>query len=168
MHGALGRGEDPEGVLKAIETIQKLLPEEGYAVGEWSIADAAVTPFFARAEVAFKNEIGKYEEGKGKATWAKHETDEKYARFRKYFADLKSRESFKETFHPVCPPYVKLFLIFYPFLECGHRYILKTLPAPIYCLGPIMFNPQMYSELMLLKCYSVSSSTLNTERKISI
>ena len=39
-----------------------------YAVGEWSIADAAVTPFFARAEVMFKNKIGKYKEGKGKAT----------------------------------------------------------------------------------------------------
>lgn len=89
-------------MLKAIESIQKLLPEEGYAVGEWSIADAAVTPFFARAEVAFKNDLGQYEEGKGKATWVKLETDEKYARFRKYFADLKSRESFKKTFHPVC------------------------------------------------------------------
>ncbi|KIM36713.1 hypothetical protein M413DRAFT_449051 [Hebeloma cylindrosporum] len=96
--GAVTRGENPEGVLTAIEAIQKLLPEEGYAVGEWSIADAAVTPFFARAEVAFKNDLGKYEEGKGKATWAKLETDEKYARFRKYFADLKSRKASKRHF----------------------------------------------------------------------
>lgn len=154
-------------MLKAIETIQKLLPEEGYAVGEWSIADAAVTPFFARAEVAFKNDVGKYEEGKGKATWAKVETDEKYARFRKYFADLKSRESFKETFHPVCPSYAKGLLIFYSFVECGHRHILETLPAPTYCFGPIMFNPQMYSELMLLKLRSVSNSN-NTQRKIRV
>lgn len=156
-------------MLKAIETIQKLLPEEGYAVGEWSIADAAVTPFFARAEVAFKNDLGKYEEGKGKATWAKLETDEKYARFRKYFADLKSRESFKETFHPVCPypSCGKLLLIFYSFLECDHRYILETLPAPTYCFGPIMFNPQMYSELMLLKSHSVSNLNLNTAEDLN-
>ena len=130
-------------MLKAIEAIQKLLPEDGYAVGEWSIADAAVTPFFARAEVAFKNDIGKYEEGKGKATWTKLETDEKYARFRKYFSDVKSRESFKETFYPVCLSYVKLLLIFYSVLERGHRNIFETLPAPTYCLGSIMFNPQV-------------------------
>ena len=52
---------DPEAVLGAIEYIQQLLPEEGYAVGKWSIADAAITPFCARAEVLFKNDIGKYE-----------------------------------------------------------------------------------------------------------
>ena len=79
------------------------MPEkEGYAIGKWSIADAAVTPFFARAEVVLKNDIGKYEEGKGKAVWAKLETDPKYARFRKYLADVKGRDSFKETFYPVC------------------------------------------------------------------
>ncbi|KAF9556784.1 hypothetical protein CPC08DRAFT_641089 [Agrocybe pediades] len=99
--GALHRGEDPENFLSAIEVVQSLLPAEGYAIGEWSIADAAITPFFARAEQVFKNDIGKYEEGKGKQAWAKLESDEKYARFRKYYSDLKNRDSFKETFHPV-------------------------------------------------------------------
>jgi len=98
---ALAGGGDPEAVLGAIEIIQQLLPEEGYAVGKWSIADAAVTPFLARGEVVLKNDIGKYEEGKGKAVWAKLETDPKYARFRKYLADVKGRDSFKETFYPV-------------------------------------------------------------------
>ena len=102
FYGSLSRGEDPEAVLKAFESIQKLLPEEGYAVGEWSIADAAVTPFFARAELAFTNDYGKYEEGKGKAVWEKLQTDEKYARFCKYYEDLKSRPSFNATFYPVC------------------------------------------------------------------
>jgi len=97
---ALSRGEDPEGLLPVIEIIQNLLPAQGYAVGEWSIADAAVTPFFARAETTFKNDIGKFEEGKGSATWKKIETDDKYARFKKYYTDLKNRESFKETFFP--------------------------------------------------------------------
>jgi glutathione S-transferase len=87
--------------LGAIDYIQQLLPEEGYAIGVWSNADAAVTPFLARAEVLFKNDIGKYEEGKGKALWAKVESDPKYARFRKYLADVKGRDSFKETFYPV-------------------------------------------------------------------
>ena len=95
-----GTGEI-EAVIGAIDFIQQLLPDEGYAVGKWSIADAAVTPFLARAEVVLKNDIGKYEEGKGKAVWAKLETDPKYARFRKYFADVKARDSFKQTFYPV-------------------------------------------------------------------
>jgi len=98
--GFLARGEDPAAIFKAVDVIQNLLPAEGYAVGPWSIADAAVTPFFARAEVSLKNDIGVYEEGKGKATWETLETDPKYARFRQYFNDIKSRDSFKETFFP--------------------------------------------------------------------
>lgn len=97
-------------ILGAIEYIQQLLPEEGYAIGKWSIADAAVTPFLARAEVVLKNDIGKYEEGKGKSVWATLETDPKYARFRKYFADVKGRDSFKETFYPVSVFSLSLFL----------------------------------------------------------
>lgn len=97
----MARGEDPAAIFKAIEVIQSLLPAEGYAVGQWSIADAAVTPFFARAEVSLRNDLGVYEEGKGKATWEILETDSKYARFRKYFNDIKARDSFKQTFHPV-------------------------------------------------------------------
>ncbi|KAF8811930.1 hypothetical protein BYT27DRAFT_7088444, partial [Phlegmacium glaucopus] len=85
---AIARGEDPEAVLGAIDIIQQLLPEEGYAVGKWSIADAAVTLFLARGEVVLKNDIGKYEEGKGKAV----ETDPKYARFRKYLMDVEGRD----------------------------------------------------------------------------
>ncbi|KAH9477357.1 putative glutathione S-transferase DHAR1, cytosolic [Psilocybe cubensis] len=94
----VAQGEDPELLLDSIETVQSLLPAEGYAVGEWSIADAAITPFFARAEVAFKNDIGKFANGAGQSTWAKVENDDKYARFRKYFNDIKSRDSFKQTF----------------------------------------------------------------------
>lgn len=100
----LARGEDPEAIFKAVDVIQGLLPAEGFAVGQWSIADAAVLPFFARAEVSLKNDIGLYDEGLGKATWDKLENDPKYARFRKYFNDLKSRDSFKNTFYPVCLP----------------------------------------------------------------
>ena len=82
-------------MLGVIDYIQQILPEEGYAIGKWSIADADVIPFFAPAEVLFKNDIGKYEVGKGKALWTKVETDPKYARFRKYLADVKDRDSFK-------------------------------------------------------------------------
>lgn len=92
--------KDPEVILSVVDYIQNLLPEDGYAVGQWSIADAAVTPFLARAEVALRDGVGKYEESKGKVVWSKLETDPKYARFRKYLADVKGRDSFKETFYP--------------------------------------------------------------------
>lgn len=111
-HYEILRGnKDPTAILEVVDIIQNLLPSEGYAVGEWSIADAAVTPFFARAEVALKNDIGKYVEGKGKSTWEILQKDEKYARFRRYFGDLKSRASFQETFYEdvIKEGYSKLF-----------------------------------------------------------
>jgi len=97
---ALTAGEDPAAFIEAIEVLQNLLPKEGYAIGEWSIADAAVTPFLARAEISFTNDLGKFEAGKGKATWTKLETEPQYERFRKYLADVKGRKSFQATFHP--------------------------------------------------------------------
>ena len=126
----ISRGEDPENVLSGIEAIQNLLPEEGYAIGKWSIADAALTPFLARAEVLLKNDIGKYEEGKGKALWAKVETDPKYARFRKYLADVKGRDSFKETFYPVSFFFffsLSFFEIDIPVIGCNQGKILPIL-----------------------------------------
>jgi glutathione S-transferase len=142
FRGAMAQGQDPEAIFKAVETIQKLLPAEGYAVGNWSIADAAVTPFFARAEVVFKNDIGVYEEGKGKAAWAKLENDEKYARFRKYFNDIKARDSFKETFHPVSdihlPQADNILMIF---SGCHRQYLFAVVPEDRHsiCLIPSDF-----------------------------
>lgn len=99
---SLRSGEDPAKFLEGIEVLQSLLPKNnGYAVGEWSIADAAVTPFLARAEVAFSNDLGTYEEGKGAAMWKLLQEDSRYERFRKYFAGVKSRASFKDTFDSV-------------------------------------------------------------------
>ena len=103
-YSSISKGDDPKGVLQAIEAIQDLLPSQGgYAVGEqWTIADAAITPFLARALVAYKHDIGAYDEGEGRKLWELLETDDKYARFRKYYADVTSRASFKETFFEVC------------------------------------------------------------------
>lgn len=89
-------------MLPAIEAIQDLLPSQGYAVGpEWTIADAAITPFLARALTTFKHDIGGYDEGEGKKLWELLQKDNKYARFRKYYDDVTSRQSFKETFFEV-------------------------------------------------------------------
>lgn len=95
------RGESPETVVSALQVLQDLLPAEGYAVGEWSIADAAVIPFIARAEVGLKNDLGAYDEGTGKKAWDTIATSPKFERFRKWFADVKSRKSFQETFDEV-------------------------------------------------------------------
>ncbi|RXW14521.1 hypothetical protein EST38_g11334 [Candolleomyces aberdarensis] len=99
-YSSVSKGDDPSGVLPAIDAIQDLLPPQGgYAVGnDWTIADAAITPFLARALVTFKHDIGAYDEGEGKKVWELLQTDSKYARFRKYYADVTSRQSFKETF----------------------------------------------------------------------
>lgn len=53
-------------------------------------------------EVVLSNDYGAYPEGEGKKALQKLLTDPKYARFRKYFEDLKARDSFKATFDEVC------------------------------------------------------------------
>ena len=65
--GFITREEDPAAIFKPVETIQDLLPADGFAVGPWSIADAAMRPFFARAEVSLKKRgrKGKHEGRKG-------------------------------------------------------------------------------------------------------
>ena len=96
------RGEPAEKVLNSIEKIQSLLPPEGYAIGpQFTIADAAVTPFFARLEVIFEEDIGAFDAGVGLKTLEILNTDPKFARYRRYLADLKARESFKKTFDRV-------------------------------------------------------------------
>ncbi|KZT07935.1 glutathione S-transferase C-terminal-like protein [Laetiporus sulphureus 93-53] len=83
--------------LNAVEKIQALLAPEGFAVGPYSIADVAVAPFLARAEVALKNDVGAYPEGQGPFVLQKL-AEPRFARFEKYWAELQSRPNFKATF----------------------------------------------------------------------
>ncbi|RPD53469.1 glutathione S-transferase C-terminal-like protein [Lentinus tigrinus ALCF2SS1-7] len=95
------QGKSPvEDFYKAVEYVQALLPAEGgFAVGEYSIADIAITPFLARARVSLINEFGAYPEGEGKQVWEALSSGQgRFARFGKYLADLLNRESFKATF----------------------------------------------------------------------
>jgi glutathione S-transferase len=104
-YGALARGENPAGILPALDAIVGLLPadESSYAIGsEWSLADAAVTPFLARAFTSLKHDIGGYDEGLGKAVYDKIQNEPKYDRLKKYFALVTSRDSFKSTYFEVC------------------------------------------------------------------
>lgn len=97
-----GKGSVEE-FYKAVEYIQALLPaEDGFAVGQYSVADIAITPFLARARVALINELGAYPEGEGKKVWEALSSGQgRFARFGKYLADLLNRESFKATFDEV-------------------------------------------------------------------
>ncbi|KAG6853414.1 hypothetical protein C0991_004582 [Blastosporella zonata] len=93
------RGESVEKVLTAVEKIQSLLPAEGFAVGpDFTIADAALIPFLARLEIILKHDLGAFDEGTGPKALETLTTDVKFARYRKYFADIKARESFHKTF----------------------------------------------------------------------
>lgn len=93
------RGDDPKVAVQAIELLQSLLPEgDGYAVGDWSIADAAVVTLLARIELALENDYGAYDEGAGKKAWDEVMNDASFERFRRYYAIAKARKSFQDSF----------------------------------------------------------------------
>jgi len=86
-------------LIKVVGDIQALLPAEGgYAVGEYSIADAAIAPFIARLVVALENDLGGYAEGKGPDALKAIQESPKLGRFKKYTEDLFARPSFAATF----------------------------------------------------------------------
>ena len=95
------RGAPAADLYAALEYIQALLPAEGgFAVGEYSMADIAITPFLARGRLSFLNDIGAWEAGEGPKIWETMTTG-KFARFAKYVDDLFARESFKATWDEV-------------------------------------------------------------------
>lgn len=94
-------GGSQEALFKATEDLQALLPPTGFAVGEWSIADAAWTPFIARLFVALENDVGGYAVGEGPKTFQVLTNDAKFARFQQYWKDVSSRPSFVATFDKV-------------------------------------------------------------------
>lgn len=97
------RGEEGarEKLEKATEDIQALLPPEGFAIGEWSIADAAIAPFLGRLIVALENDFGGYPEGEGPVLLNDLRQNQKFTRFSKYLQDVTARRSFTDTFDKV-------------------------------------------------------------------
>ncbi|PAV20382.1 glutathione S-transferase [Pyrrhoderma noxium] len=93
------RGESVDQLLAGFEAIQDILPaDKAFAVGdEVTIADLAIAPFLARAEVAIKNDIGKYKAGEGVKAYEIYKSD-KFSKLRNYFERIKARDSFKKTF----------------------------------------------------------------------
>ncbi|TBU28315.1 glutathione S-transferase C-terminal-like protein [Dichomitus squalens] len=98
-HQYLQGKSSADDLYKVVESLESLLPSEGFAVGEYSLADIAITPFLARARVALSNDLGAYPQGEGpKVLEALTNKQGKFPRFAKYFEDLLARESFKATF----------------------------------------------------------------------
>ncbi|TBU36785.1 hypothetical protein BD309DRAFT_975225, partial [Dichomitus squalens] len=87
-----------EGLYSALGYLQSLLPIEGFAVGEHSLADIAIAPFFGRARAILVNDCSKGRAvGEGAKIWETITTG-KFARLGMYVDDLFQRESYKATF----------------------------------------------------------------------
>ncbi len=87
-------------ITRPSSTSNPCSPEEGFAVGKYSIADIVLTPLVARGRVSLLNDIGFFPAGEGKTGWETVTTG-KFARFGKYANDLLARESFEATFDEV-------------------------------------------------------------------
>ncbi|TBU33386.1 thioredoxin-like protein [Dichomitus squalens] len=90
----LGEGTEP--ILQAIEKLQAALPSTGFAIGQYSIADIAVAPFFVRMLLFLRHGIGAYSQADGDRLREAF-ASEKFARFRQYVQDLESRPSFQKN-----------------------------------------------------------------------
>lgn len=95
-----GKGGSDD-LVKAFKSIQDLLPPTGFAVGEWSIADAAIAPFIARLFVALENDLGLFAVGEGPKTLEVIKTSPELSRIQKYIQDITTRKTFVDTFDSV-------------------------------------------------------------------
>ena len=98
--------EAPRSFIAAIAELQELLPYNAqFAVGDhFTIADAAFAPFLGFWELFLKNDIGKYAAGTGPRVYQELFESERFARLQKYYANISSRESFKNSFDVVRLP----------------------------------------------------------------
>ncbi|EIW63162.1 thioredoxin-like protein [Trametes versicolor FP-101664 SS1] len=93
---AFFRGEPVGPFLQALETLQSALPPAGFAVGEWSLAEAAVAPFLARMMLYLDAGLGKYSEADGETMRAAL-ASERFARISQYVRDIRARASFVKS-----------------------------------------------------------------------
>ena len=95
--------EVPRAFIAAVAELQELLPQDAqFAVGDhFTIADAAFVPFFAFWEVSFRHDLGKFPVGTGPRLYHELFESERFARLQKYYANVSSRESFKNSFDAV-------------------------------------------------------------------
>ncbi|TFK81623.1 thioredoxin-like protein [Polyporus arcularius HHB13444] len=91
-------GGEVDSMLAAVEEMQALLPDAGFAVGRWSIADAAFVPFLLRLDRSLRNNVGVFAAGVAKKTLnALYEP--KFSRIRRYLEDNLARDSMIKTWN---------------------------------------------------------------------
>ncbi|OCH87043.1 glutathione S-transferase [Obba rivulosa] len=96
-HFRLGHPAEP--FFAALEELQALLPSSGFAVGEWSIADAAAAPVLARMEVFLElnHPLSGWSGDEARRVLDTLKTS-RFARINQYLNDLMEQPSFKATF----------------------------------------------------------------------
>ncbi|KAI0366312.1 thioredoxin-like protein [Pilatotrama ljubarskyi] len=87
----------PEAEKTLLDSLEAL-PESGFAVGEWSIADIAAGPFLARIEMLLRHDLGSFPAGEGVRVH-KVLQSERFARLGKYLDDVKAWPSFRDTWN---------------------------------------------------------------------
>ncbi|KAH9051928.1 glutathione S-transferase [Lactarius vividus] len=94
------RGESPDAFIAGVAEIQELLPPTAqFAVGDhFTNADAAIAPFLGRWDLLFRNDLGRFAEGTGRRVHKELFETERFARLQKYYANISSRDSFKNGF----------------------------------------------------------------------
>ena len=99
-----GDDEAPHEFIAAVAELQELLPHNAqFAVGDhFTIADAAFTPFLGLWELLLRNNISRFAAGTGPPLHQELFESERFARLQKYYANISSRESFKNSLDAVC------------------------------------------------------------------
>ncbi|TFY69787.1 hypothetical protein EVG20_g3005 [Dentipellis fragilis] len=112
FYGLIVKGTTSDAILKDLKTLQKLLPPgSGFAVGDFSIADAAVAPFIGRLEVYLRNDLGMFAAGEGPKMYKEIFESAEFARLQQYWKDVVARPSFKATFdEPFLVEYASAYL----------------------------------------------------------
>jgi glutathione S-transferase len=89
--------------VTALADLQELLPHNAlFVVGDhFTIADAAFAPLLGLWELTFRHDLTKFAIGTGTRLHQEIFESERFARLQKYYANISSRESFKNTFDVV-------------------------------------------------------------------
>ena len=90
-----------ETLYDAVEHFQNLLPPTGFAVGEWSIADAAFLPFYLRTLAVLEVNLASLVAGSAAEVSAMLSGSPRFARIRKYLEENMARPSAAKTWDPV-------------------------------------------------------------------
>ena len=94
------KGDTSDSFLTALESMQRMLPPDGYAIAEWSIAVAALTPFLMRINTMLKLNPPTLKEGVAGQV-AEALRSPRFARLHKYLSDNAARPSMAKTWDKV-------------------------------------------------------------------